>query len=115
MTQLQFKNYTFSNTPKQFSLTHQNNIKVFRSSTMGQKAQLLGVGGRVFTAAGTLAEDNLQGTYTALKELFCEESKGVLSLEGIFSFEAYFSKLEITGASGPKALDYKIEFVEAQV
>ena len=52
--------------------------------------------------------------YKKIRKLFFEKKKGVLTLPGLPSFVAYFTKLSVEGQPTPDVLVYSFEFVQAK-
>lgn len=114
MTYFAFEEFLFPTAPSSFRIVHQNNVRLFASPSMATKSQQLAPKGRIVSAIGTLHGENIHEQYEEIYNLFLRGAIGQLMLDE-FIIYAYFTKFEIIGASGPKALEYKVEFSEALV
>ena len=114
LSTMRFAGYSWRHNPLSMNLLHE--LFVTSTVTPAQGEQIDNVSKRIshVYGKGELVGEDCIEQYRALEKLFAKGQKGVLTLPGMPSFKAYFTKLEVEGQPTPDVLEYSFEFTKAQ-
>lgn len=109
---MRYKNFTWHHNPKTLKIKNSKRIISLSYPYSYRTVQEMFKENAVIEGEGELYGENCIEQFNSLCKLYSSKNKGILSIGGIPSFEAYFTKLELLCEPKNNILTYSFQFTE---